>query len=387
MVLSRKINDWSCLWRALIGSLGFGVLMYSYKDRPVEFLVQSINHSSLMFALIIFDTVSYVTCTSGWGWLAPRFASASASSFPLIPWWPGLISWMHPRGFLVVRESENCVGDKKIVSCTGLEKKRAIVIRRSNALCAKDAGPGLVILANSGIEIAKNEEFVLFRHWRNGRIEIFIKFFFDFIGVCHCRGIGTNKSGKFFALEGKSEGHQTIIDALWWLVKLADKRWQNGKANSRFSFLFCLTPRPEKGIPCFSLSKVTLICKARFTEGNYGKVIPFELTSNESSSSLWSVCLFPIKKAPTVIEVTLALVIFVFRPQKGDSCQPQFAGQDVLGQSFFRSPFPDPSSDSGEQRNPEKSCSVAQGRTRRTVQPSYRSNGHLPKGRLREGRC
>ena len=92
-------------------------------------------------------------------------------------------------------------------------------------------------------------------------------------------------------------------------------------------------------------------------------------------------------QAPTVIEVTLAFVIFVFRPQKGDSCQPRFAGQEVLGQSFFRSPFPDPSPDWGEQRHPEKSCSVAQGRTRRTIQPSYRSNGHLPKGRLREGRC
>ena len=75
-----------------------------------------------------------------------------------------LTSWMHPRSFLVVRKSEDCISDKKTVSCTGLEKKQAIVIRRPNALCDKDAGQGLVILATSGFEITKNEEFVLFRH-------------------------------------------------------------------------------------------------------------------------------------------------------------------------------------------------------------------------------
>ena len=29
------------------------------------------------------------------------------------------------------------------------------------------------------------------------------------------------------------------------------------------------------------------------------------------------------------------MISCVFRPQKGDSCQPRFAGQEVLGQSFL----------------------------------------------------
>ena len=88
----------------------------------------------------------------------------SLSDYYVVNEMPVLTSWMHPRSFLVVRKSEDCISDKKAVSCTGLEKKQAIVIRRPNALCAKDAGLDLVILANSGIEIAKNDEFVLFRH-------------------------------------------------------------------------------------------------------------------------------------------------------------------------------------------------------------------------------
>ena len=36
------------------------------------------------------NRVSYDTGTSGWGSAAPRLARASASSFPLIPLWPGI---------------------------------------------------------------------------------------------------------------------------------------------------------------------------------------------------------------------------------------------------------------------------------------------------------
>ena len=79
----------------------------------------------------------------------------SLSHYNVVNEMPVLTSWMHPSGFLVVRESENCVGDKKIVSCTGLEKKQVIVIRRPNALCAKEAGLGFAILVNTCVEIAK----------------------------------------------------------------------------------------------------------------------------------------------------------------------------------------------------------------------------------------
>ena len=76
-------------------------------------------------------------------------------------------AWMHPRGFLVDRQSEDGVGDQEVMRSTCLKKEETIVIASSNSLRAKDPGPGLMILANSGVEIAKKNEFVLFWHRRN----------------------------------------------------------------------------------------------------------------------------------------------------------------------------------------------------------------------------
>ena len=60
-----KINDCSCLFRVLIGSLGLGASINSYKARPVEFFDQSVNHSSLILDLIIFVTFPVVHCNTG----------------------------------------------------------------------------------------------------------------------------------------------------------------------------------------------------------------------------------------------------------------------------------------------------------------------------------
>ena len=137
---------------------------------------------------------------------------------------PVFASWMHPCSFLVDWESENSIGNEKFVGSTSLKEEETIVITRPNALRAKDPGPGLMILANSGVEIAEKNELVLLWHRGNDVVEILIKFFLNFVRISHSWGIGTYKSGILFAFEGKSEGHKSIIDALWWFVKLAYKR-------------------------------------------------------------------------------------------------------------------------------------------------------------------
>ena len=77
---------------------------------------------------------------------------------------PVLATWMHPCSFLVVGESEDCIGNEKFVGSTSLEEKQTIVITRPHALSAKDAGPGIMIQANSGVEVAKDDKLVLFWH-------------------------------------------------------------------------------------------------------------------------------------------------------------------------------------------------------------------------------
>ena len=75
---------------------------------------------------------------------------------------------MHPSSLLMVWESEDSVTNEKFVRCTSLEEEETIVIARSYALRAKDSGPGLMILANSSVEVAKKNEFVLLWHRRLG---------------------------------------------------------------------------------------------------------------------------------------------------------------------------------------------------------------------------
>ena len=68
------------------------------------------------------------TLSSTHGFGDTNITLVSLSDYYVVNEMPVLTSWMHPRSFLVVRKSEDCISDKKAVSCTGLKKKQAIVI-------------------------------------------------------------------------------------------------------------------------------------------------------------------------------------------------------------------------------------------------------------------
>ena len=107
----------------------------------------------------------------------------------------------------------------------------------------------------------------------------------------------------------------------------------------------------RKCVACFSLSEVAFVSKTSFTEGNNRNIISLKLTSNEGSSTLWSLGFLPVKQGALIPSANFNcsnndLNLFfspVLRPLSGNTCQPRCAGQDRVGQYFFRSPFIDPS--------------------------------------------
>ena len=64
-------------------------------------------------------------------------------------------------GFAILLEG--CVGDGELVLCAELEQEAPVVVTVTNAVSSKDSFPGLGIPPNSSVEVAKDEDLVVFR--------------------------------------------------------------------------------------------------------------------------------------------------------------------------------------------------------------------------------
>ena len=86
---------------------------------------------------------------------------------------------MNPGGFQAVFLLEDCVGDGELVLCAELEQEAAVVVTVTNAMSSKDSLPGLRVLPNSSVEVAKDEDLVVFRGVVQDSAQIGIEDVFD----------------------------------------------------------------------------------------------------------------------------------------------------------------------------------------------------------------
>ena len=77
---------------------------------------------------------------------------------------------------------------------TRLESQYPIAIALSHTIFSYHTGPCHVVCANSGIEIAKEDEFVMSGHGFDQCVQVIIQFFLDFLGASNGRHLGTDDS-------------------------------------------------------------------------------------------------------------------------------------------------------------------------------------------------
>ena len=69
---------------------------------------------------------------------------------------------VHPGSFQAVFLLKDCVVDDKLVLCAELEQEAPIVVTVTNAMSSEDSLPGLTVLPNSSVEVAKDKDLVGF---------------------------------------------------------------------------------------------------------------------------------------------------------------------------------------------------------------------------------
>ena len=108
---------------------------------------------------------------------------------------------MHPSSFQAVFLLKDCVADGKLVLCTELEQEAPVVVTVTNAVSSEDSLPGLRVLPNSSVEVAKDKDLVVFRSVGQESAQIGIKDAFV-CRVCQKSGsVDTKEREVLFALQ------------------------------------------------------------------------------------------------------------------------------------------------------------------------------------------
>ncbi len=99
---------------------------------------------------------------------------------------------MHPRNLVAGGETEQCVGEDKIMGGTQPEKQEVIAVALTSAMPSNDPFPGLVVCPCSSVEVPEDEKLVRLRDCCNVSNEgskFFIELILDVLWVGHCRDI------------------------------------------------------------------------------------------------------------------------------------------------------------------------------------------------------
>ena len=108
---------------------------------------------------------------------------------------------MHPSSFLAVFLLKDCVGYGKLVLCTELEQEAPVVVTVTNGVSSEDSLPGLRVLPNSSVEVAKDKDLVVFRSVGQESAQIGIEDVFV-CRVCQKSGsVDTEEREMLFALQ------------------------------------------------------------------------------------------------------------------------------------------------------------------------------------------
>ena len=78
-------------------------------------------------------------------------------------------------------------------------------------MSSQHAFPGRPVGPDSGIEVTKNDEFILLGYFMYGGSEFRIEFFFVFIRVLHCGSIDTDECDASVVGERQFDGHQAVV--------------------------------------------------------------------------------------------------------------------------------------------------------------------------------
>ena len=108
---------------------------------------------------------------------------------------------VHPSSFQAVFLLKDCVGDGKLVLRTELEQEAPVVLTVTNAVSSEDSLPGLRVLPNSSVEVAKDKDLVVFRSVGQESVQIGIEDVFV-CRVCPKSGsVDTEEHEVLFALQ------------------------------------------------------------------------------------------------------------------------------------------------------------------------------------------
>ncbi len=113
-------------------------------------------------------------------------------------------SWMHPRSRVGGGETEQCIGEDKVMG-RKLEKQEAVAVALTSVVPSNDPFPGLVVCPCFSIEVPEDEKLVRLRDCCNEGVKFFIERSLLNLWVGHCWGICTDQRHVFLVPEWELE--------------------------------------------------------------------------------------------------------------------------------------------------------------------------------------
>lgn len=83
---------------------------------------------------------------------------------------------MHLRPLVAVGQTEDCVGDEKTMSGTGLQQKETVVATLAHAVFSDYFLPHHIISADTSVKVTENDEVVCPGYCRDSALQILVEF-------------------------------------------------------------------------------------------------------------------------------------------------------------------------------------------------------------------
>nr|VZI41021.1 unnamed protein product [Spirometra erinaceieuropaei] len=109
---------------------------------------------------------------------------------------------MPPGGLLSFRQTEEGVCQDEVVFCAGAEKQQSVVVGAAETVGTQHSSPGSMVCADTGVEVAKDNQLVRLRHSRQEGVQVLVEFVSDGVGAGHRRSVGADDGGKLASSTG-----------------------------------------------------------------------------------------------------------------------------------------------------------------------------------------